>query len=139
MALLLGNVAKYEFLTGGYAFTEKELLEKAAAVKILEFPPLLSELKKQTYIAEKRCQLLNENDRFDKKEVDDENISRDKNEDDDNKSTDKKKDGDNKSTGKIYNKSNLIYDSRHYFYRCNNIEKFASLHFKLKYSHLQVF
>ena len=54
MALPLGNVSKYEFLTGKDGLPEKGLLEKAATVKRLENSPLGSELEKQTDIT--KCQ-----------------------------------------------------------------------------------
>ena len=37
------------------------------------------------------------------------------------------------------NKSNLIYDNKHTFYKYNNIAKLASVSFKSKYSYLQQF
>ena len=40
-----GNFNKYEFLTGKCVLTEKDLLEKAAAIKIFEYSPLGKELK----------------------------------------------------------------------------------------------
>ena len=52
-ALSLGNVSKYEFLTGKDVLPEKELLEKAAAMKRLEYSLLGKELKKKTSVAEK--------------------------------------------------------------------------------------
>ena len=51
MALLLGNIATYNFLTGKYVLLEKELLEKAATMKRFKCSPLVSGLKKQTDIA----------------------------------------------------------------------------------------
>ena len=45
-ALSSGNVSKYEFLTGKYVLPEKDLLEKAASIKIFEYSPLGKELKK---------------------------------------------------------------------------------------------
>ena len=38
-ALSSGNVSKYEFLTGKDVLSEKDLLEKAAAVKRVEYLP----------------------------------------------------------------------------------------------------
>ena len=38
---------------------QKNLLEKAAAIKRFEYPPFGSELKKRTSVAEKQCQGLN--------------------------------------------------------------------------------
>ena len=53
-ALTSGNVNKYEFLTDTDVLLEKNLLQKAAAIKIFEYSPLGSELKKQTGIKKKK-------------------------------------------------------------------------------------
>ena len=58
-ALSSGNVSKYEFLTSKDVLPEKDLLEKAAAIKKFENSPLGSELKKQTSAVEKHYQVLN--------------------------------------------------------------------------------
>ena len=50
-ALSSGNISKYEFLTSQNALYEKDLLEKAAAIKGFEYLPLAKELKKQTSVA----------------------------------------------------------------------------------------
>ena len=42
------------------------LKEKAAAIKIFEYSPLDKELKKQTSVAEKQCQKLDDTFEFDK-------------------------------------------------------------------------
>ena len=47
-ALSSGNVSKYEFLTGIYILSQKDLLEKATTMKRLEYLPLDKELKAQT-------------------------------------------------------------------------------------------
>ena len=47
-ALSSGNVSKYEFLTGIYILSQKDLLEKATTMKRLEYFPLDKELKAQT-------------------------------------------------------------------------------------------
>ena len=52
-ALSSGNVSKYEFLTGKDVLPEKELVEKAAALKRFEYSPLGKELKAQNSAAEK--------------------------------------------------------------------------------------
>ena len=44
-ALLSGNVSKYEFLTGRDVLPEKDLLEKATAIKKFEYSPLGKKLK----------------------------------------------------------------------------------------------
>ena len=48
-----GNVSKYGFLKGKDVLREKELIEIAATIKRLEYPPFGGELKKQTSLAEK--------------------------------------------------------------------------------------
>ena len=53
-ALSSGNVGKYEFLTGKDVLPEKDLLEKIATVKRLEYSPLGKELKAQNDIAKKQ-------------------------------------------------------------------------------------
>ena len=58
-ALSSGNVSKYEFLTGKDILSEKELLQKAGAIKRLENSLLGKELKKQTSVAEEHYQGLN--------------------------------------------------------------------------------
>ena len=55
-ALSSGNVSKYEFLTGKDVLPEKDLPEKAAAIKIFKYSPLGKELKKQTSVTEKQYQ-----------------------------------------------------------------------------------
>ena len=52
-ALPSANVSKYEFLTGKGILSERNLLEKAAALKRFEYSPLGKELKKQTSVGEK--------------------------------------------------------------------------------------
>ena len=55
-ALSSRNVSKYEFLTGQDVLPEKNLLEKAAAIKRFDYSLLGKELKKQTSVAEKKYQ-----------------------------------------------------------------------------------
>ena len=55
---------------GKYVLQEKGFLEKAATIKRFEYSSLASELKKQTDIAKKQCQGLNNVQKFDKKEDD---------------------------------------------------------------------
>ena len=59
LALSSGNACKYTFLTGKDVLPEKELLEKAAIMKRLEYLLLGKELKAQTNAAEKQYQVLN--------------------------------------------------------------------------------
>ena len=60
--LLSGNVNKYKFLTGKDILPEKDLLEKAVTMTGFEF----SLLKSQTDIANKQCQKIVDNFKFDK-------------------------------------------------------------------------
>ena len=53
-ALSLGNISKYESLTGKDVLPEKGLLEKAATNKIFEYSTLDKGLQKQTSVAEKQ-------------------------------------------------------------------------------------
>ena len=52
--MLLENVGKYDVLV----LAEKDLLEKAVTIKIFEYWPLGSELKKQTDNAKKQYEKL---------------------------------------------------------------------------------
>ena len=79
---------------GKDALPEKDLLKIAGIIKRFEHSPLGSELKKQTDTAKRQYQRLGKSREFDKKE-------------DDNK----------KQALKKYNKSDLIYDSNHIFYK----------------------
>ena len=58
-ALSSRNVSKHEFLTDKDVLPQKDLLEKAAALKIFEYLPLCKELKAKTSAAEKQYQKLN--------------------------------------------------------------------------------
>ena len=107
-----GNVRKYEFLTGKDVLPEKGLLEKAATIKRFQYSSLGNELKKQTDIAKKEYQGLDTIYECDKKEDDETN---------------------RKPTIKKYSKSNLIYSSKHSFYKYYNIKRFNSHAFESKY------
>ena len=48
------NVSKYEFLNSKDVLPEKDLLEKAAALKIFKYSPLGKELKGKSSAAEKQ-------------------------------------------------------------------------------------
>ena len=87
-ALLSGNVSKYEFLTGKDVLPTKDLLEKVTTMKRFEYSLLGKELKKQTSVAEKQYQKLDNSYEFDKI-IEKEN----------------------------YSKSNLIYDPNHSFHK----------------------
>ena len=50
MVLSLGNVGKYEYLTGEDVLPEKGLSEKVAVIKIFEYSLWGTELKNQTII-----------------------------------------------------------------------------------------
>ena len=52
-ALLSGNINKYEFLTGKDFIPEKDLLEKAATLKMFECSTLGKAFKKQTNFIKK--------------------------------------------------------------------------------------
>ena len=109
-ALSSGNIDKYKFLTG-----EAILPKKAATIERLEYSPLGRDLKKQTDIAKKTISRVDKVHQFDKEEGDDETINKEE------------KDNDKTPLIKKYNKSNLIYKSKHSFYKYTNIKKFVSL------------
>ena len=98
-----GNVSKYEFLLVKDDLPEKELLEKAAAIKRLESLSLGSELKKQTSVAEKQSQGLNKFFKSDEKE---EPVTI------------------KKEKPAITYKSKLMYDSKYSFSNFSNIKKY---------------
>ena len=89
-------------------YLEKKLLEKAAIIKRFKFLPLDSRLNKQTDMVRKQYQGLKKVYESDKKE-----------EEKDDKTAKIKK----------YNKSKLIYNGNHNFYKYHNIRKFDSLSF----------
>ena len=92
---------------------EKDLLEKAAALKRFEYSPLGKELKAQTDIAKKQYQKLDDNFEFDKI------IKKEK------------------MALENYNKSNLIYNSKHSIYKYyRDSKKFNNLSLKSKYPFL---
>ena len=55
-----GNVGKYEFLANKDVLLEKDLIEKAATIKKLEYSPIGSELKKHTDIVKKQYHALHD-------------------------------------------------------------------------------
>ena len=67
LALSSQNVNKYEFLTDKEVLLEKDILEKAAAIKRFKCLVLYTELKKQASIAEKQYCRLKMGYRFDEK------------------------------------------------------------------------
>ena len=67
-ALQSGNVSKYEFLTDKGVLVEKDLLEKAAALKKCEYSPLAKELKHKRVLQKKQYQKLDKVFQSDKKE-----------------------------------------------------------------------
>ena len=69
-ALSSENVSKYELLTGKDVLLEKELLEKATAIKRFEYAPLGKELKKQTSVTEKQYEKIDDAFESNKKEKD---------------------------------------------------------------------
>ena len=48
-----GNVSKYEFSTGEDAFTEKDLIEKAATTKRFEYSSLGTAFERQADVIER--------------------------------------------------------------------------------------
>ena len=66
-ALSSGNVSKHEILTGKDVLPEKDLLEKTAELKKIEYSPLGKHLKAQTDIAKKQYPKLDNTFEFDKK------------------------------------------------------------------------
>ena len=64
------NVSKYELLTGKDVLLERELLEKATAIKRFEYAPLGKELKKQTSVKEKQYEKIDDAFESNKKEKD---------------------------------------------------------------------
>ena len=48
-----GSVSKYEFLTGKDVVPEKDLLEKAAAIKKFEYSPFEEKLEESNYCCRK--------------------------------------------------------------------------------------
>ena len=87
-ALSSGDVSKYKFLTGKDVLPEKELLEKAAAMKRFKYSSLGKELKNQTGVAVKQYQTLDNTYKSDEVTI-----------------------------KENYIKSNLIYDANHCFYK----------------------
>ena len=85
------------------------MLERAATMKRFEYLLLGKELKAQTHIAKKQYQKLDDTYQFDK------TIEKEK------------------QTLKEYNRSNLIYDSKHSFYPYSNIKDLNSFSLESKY------
>ena len=57
-ALSSGNVSKYEFLTGKDVLPEKDLQQKAVAIKRFEYSLLGKELKNETSVSKKTIKNL---------------------------------------------------------------------------------
>ena len=68
LALSSGNVTKNEFLTSKDVLPEKDLLEKAVALKRFEYSRVGKELKAQTSFAEKQYQGISKLIKTDEKE-----------------------------------------------------------------------
>ena len=58
-ALSSRNVSKHEFLTGKDVLPEKDLLERAAAIKRFEYSPLGKTFAKQTNVIKKQTEIIN--------------------------------------------------------------------------------
>ena len=56
--MLSRNVSKYEFLTGKNILPEKDLLEKAAALKRFEYSLLGKGFEKQTNVIKKQIEVI---------------------------------------------------------------------------------
>ena len=54
-----GNGSKYEFLSSSDVLSEKDLLEKAVAIKRFEYSLLGKAFEKQTYVIEKQSDVIN--------------------------------------------------------------------------------
>ena len=107
-------------------FTQiKDLIEKAAAIKIFEYSPLGKELKKYTSAADKQYQGLN---KFFKPYEEEEPVVIKKGE----PVTIQKE-----ST--ITGESKLLYDSKHSFSNCKNVTKYYDLSFITKDEQLPLF
>ena len=95
-------------MTGKDILPEKDLLEKAAAIKRFEYSPLGKELKKQTSVAEKQYQTLDKAFQSHEKEEDKTQYKR------------------------SCAKSNLVYNKYFTFYKYRNTKEFAGKHFLIQ-------
>ena len=111
-ALSLGNVGKYEFLTDKDVLAEKDLLEKAAALKRFEYSPLAKELKKQTSVAEKQYQDFDKVINYDEIE---EPLKTEKEE------------------PLTINESSIFYNNKYTFNEFKNVEKYVNKSFTARY------
>ena len=115
-ALSSGNVSKYKFLSSKDVLSEKDLLEKAATIKRLEYSPLGKELSAQADMAKKQYQKLDDTYEFD-------NIIKKE-----------------KPVLENYSKSDLIYNSSYCFYKYyRESKKFDNLSLESKYLFLAEF
>ena len=112
MTLTSGNIGKCEFVKSEDFLPEKGQLGKAATIKRFEYLPLGSELKKHNHIVVKQYQGLNKVYEFDK-----------------NKDHKKINKNDKIPTITTYNRSDLICNSNHRFYKYWNIKKLDNLFF----------
>ena len=111
-ALSSGNVSKYEFLTDKDVLAEKDLLEKAAALKRFEYSPLAKELKKQTSVAEKQYQDFDKVINYDEIE---EPLKTEKEE------------------PLTINESSIFYNNKYTFNEFKNVEKYVNKSFTARY------
>ena len=111
-ALSSGNVSKYEFLTDKDVLAEKDLLEKAAALKRFEYSPLAKELKKQTSVAEKQYQDFDKVINYDEIE---EPVKTEKEE------------------PLTINESSIFYNNKYTFNEFKNVEKYVNKSFTARY------
>ena len=102
-------------MTGNDFLPEKDLLEKAAAIKRSEYSSLGKELKMQTSVSEKQYQKFDNAFEFNKKE--------------------EVKTKNNRNC----TKSNLVYNNYFTFYKCNTIKEFAKRSLDSKVNGLRKF
>ena len=112
-ALSSGNVSKYEFLTDKDVLAEKDLLEKAAALKRFEYSLLAKELKKQTSVAEKQYQDFDKVINYDEIE---EPLKTEKEE------------------PLTINESSIFYNNKYTFNEFKNVEKYVNKSFTARYN-----
>ena len=106
------NLIKYEFLTEKDVLPEKDLLQKAVALKRFEYSPLGKELKTQASAAEKKFQGLNKHFNPEKEEK---------------PVTIKKK------KKEIINESKIVYDNKYSFSSFKNVRQYSNISLESKY------
>ena len=102
-------------MTGKGILQEKDLLEKATTLKIIEYSPLDKEFKKQTSVAEKQCQDFDKVFNYNEKE---EPLKIEKEE------------------PLTIDESNLFYNNKHTFNEFKNVEKYAKKSITARYDNI---